>query len=246
METEKRPYNLLPTFGDSLGTGWNVMFDNFLRLFLIVILIGVIAAPMKIVQVRIDPDNFHFGNWDWHDFFRMGTFGIFAAFYGLLAILYAFLVVPVFRYGSKMIFVQAVRQQRPDFETLISGFRENYLSIVLASLLVTALVALGIIALIIPGIIIACRLAFVSYIVMDKKVDAIEAVEMSWKLTRGHGWTIFMMGFVSFFIIIFGLMLIFVGVFPALIWIQSSFASLYESVLREKEKAAEIAVEQSI
>jgi hypothetical protein len=240
METEKRPYNLIPTFGDSLGTGWNVMFDNFIRLFLIVIIMGIIAVPMKVLQIKVDPVNFHFGSWDWQDFFRFGTFCIFAAFYGLLAVLYAFLIVPVFRYGSRMIYVQAVRQQKPDFETLITGFRENYLSIVLASLLVTALIALGIIALIIPGIIIACRLAFVSYIVMDKKVDAIEAVEMSWKLTRGHGWTIFMMGFVSFFIIIFGLMLVFVGVFPAIIWIDSSFAALYESALKEKETPAEV------
>ena len=41
METEKKQYRLIPTFGDSLGTGWNVMFDNFLRLFLIVIIMGI-------------------------------------------------------------------------------------------------------------------------------------------------------------------------------------------------------------
>jgi hypothetical protein len=45
------------------------------------------------------------------------------------------------------------------------------------------------------------------------------------------------MGFVSFFIAIFGFCLLFVGIFPALIWICGSFASLYESVLREKEYA---------
>ena len=153
--------------------------------------------------------------------------------------LYAFLVAPVFEFGGDMIFVQAVRKIKPDFEYLIKGFMENYLSIVLANLLVFALVVLGLFALIIPGIIIACRLVFVSYIIMDKKLDPIEAVEMSWRLTRGHGWKIFFMGFVSFFIIHFGLLMLIVGIFPALIWISSSFASLYESVLREKEKLAE-------
>jgi len=78
---------------------------------------------------------------------------------------------------------------------------------------------------------------------MDKKLDPIEAVELSWKLTKGHGWTIFFMGFVSFFILIFGLILAVVGVFPAIIWISSSFATLYQSVLNEKEKPAEIAAE---
>lgn len=240
METGNKNYRLIPTFGDSFGTGWNVMSDNFLRLFLVVIIIAIIAAPMNVMQLKFDPSDLHFRHWEMGDFFRFSTLGIFAAFYGLLMLLYAFLAAPVFRYGARMMFVQAVRQERPDFETLIKGFRENYLSVVLANLLVSALVALGIFALIIPGIIIACRLAFVSYIVMDKKADPIEAVEMSWKLTRGHGWTIFFMGFVSFFIIIFGLLMIVVGIFPAMIWIDSSFAALYESVLREKEKPAEI------
>ncbi len=74
---------------------------------------------------------------------------------------------------------------------------------------------------------------------MDKKLDPIESVELSWKLTRGHGWTIFLMGFVSFFIYIFGLILMLVGVLAADIWVKSSFASLYQSVLIEKEKPAE-------
>ncbi len=66
---------------------------------------------------------------------------------------------------------------------------------------------------------------------MDKGLDPIEAVEESWRLTRGHGWKIFFMGFVSIFIAIFGLILVFVGILPAIIWISSSFASLYEQVL---------------
>lgn len=242
METTNRQYRLLPTFGDSFGAGWNVMTDSFLRLFLVVIIMGLIAAPINMLQVKVDAFDFNFHNWDMEHIFRLSTFGLLAAFYGLLALLYAFLVLPVFRYGGKMMFVQAVRQEKVDFETLIKGFRENYLSIVLANLLVGALVALGIFALIIPGIIIGCRLAFVAYLVMDKKLDPIEAVETSWRLTRGHGWTIFFMGFVSFFIAIFGMILLFVGIFPALIWINSSFASLYQSVLLEKEKPAEAVV----
>jgi uncharacterized membrane protein len=134
-----------------------------------------------------------------------------------------------------MIFVQAVRKIKPDFEYLVKGFMDNYLSIILANLLVIALIVLGMFALIIPGIIIGCRLVFVSYIIMDKKLDPIEAVEMSWKLTKGYGWKIFFMGIISFFIMIFGFIMLFVGLFPALIWISSSFATLYESVLKEKE-----------
>jgi hypothetical protein len=77
---------------------------------------------------------------------------------------------------------------------------------------------------------------------MDKKLDPIEAVELSWKMTRGHGWKIFLMGITSFFILIFGLMLFIVGIFPAIIWISSSFASLYESVNLELNSPVETEV----
>jgi hypothetical protein len=242
METNKE-YRLVPTFGDSFGTGWKVMSDSFLRLFLLVLVIGIIAAPFKIFNFHFNMSDLHGGPWHWFrnfdDVFRFSALGLMALFYGLIAMLYALLVAPVFEYGANKMFLDAVRQTKPEFETLIQGFRENYLTIILANLLVTALVILGFFALIIPGIIIGCRLAFVPYIVMDKKLDPIESVEMSWRLTKGHGWTIFFMGFVSIFIIIFGLILLIIGIFPAIIWVWSSFATLYQSILKEKEKPAE-------
>jgi hypothetical protein len=245
METNSE-YKLVPSFNNSFGTGWKVMFDNFLRLFLLIIILSIIAAPFKVFNFHFNSSDLHGGPWnwnwqdDWEHFFSLASLGIFAAFFALLALLYAFLIAPIFKYGGDMIFVQAVRKVKPDFEYLVKGFMENYLHIVLANLLVFALVVMGFFALIIPGIIIGCRLVFVSYIIMDKKLDPIEAVELSWKLTKGHGWQIFLMGFVSIFIVIFGLLMFIVGIFPAVIWICSSFASLYESVLREKEKPAEV------
>jgi uncharacterized membrane protein len=251
METSNE-YKLVPGFGNSFSAGWRVMTDNFLRLFLVILILAIVAAPFKMFNYNFNMSDFHDLPWSLghhfgHDLGNLpawGALGIVAAFFGLLGMLYAFLVKPVFEYGGSMIFVQAVRKIKPDFEYLIKGFMQNYLHIILANLLVVALVVLGFFALIIPGFIIACRLAFVSYIIMDKKLDPIEAVELSWKLTKGHGWQIFFMGFVSIFIVIFGLCLLIVGIFPALIWISSSFAALYESVLREKEPPVEVAAPQ--
>jgi uncharacterized membrane protein len=237
-------YKFIPSFGTSFSTGWRVMADNFLRLFLVVIIMCVIITPVKIFNINIDPSDFH--RWNIPDFFTHSSFGIFAAFYGLFALLYGFLVAPVFVYGSDLMFLQAVRRTNPVFDNMIKGFRENYLHLILANLLTFALIGLGFIALIIPGIIIACRLAFVPYLIMDKKIDPIEAVEGSWKLTRGHGWTIFFMGFLSFFIAILGICLLIVGIFPALIWIGSSFATLYESVSKSKEIPTEVSAEAPV
>ncbi len=238
METTQQK-KLTPTLGDSFDNGWKVMFDYFLVLLLVVIIMGIIMSPTQIFRIEYHP-NRHFLQWGPGniDILRSGSlmaFGALALLLALTALVYSLMVVPVFRYGAKMMFVQAVRNIRPEFDMLVKGFRENYLYIVLANLLVTALIMLAMMFLIFPGIIVACRLAFVSYLVMDKKLDPIIAVEESWRMTKGHGWTIFFMGFLSLFIYLAGFILLFVGILPASMWVKSSFASLYVTVLNERE-----------
>ncbi|MCU0409503.1 MAG: DUF975 family protein, partial [Bacteroidales bacterium] len=222
METVNQ-YRLVPRVGSSFSAGWEMMKDNFLRLFLVIIILSIVDAPFRMLQFHFNGDHDGPWNWDWNfwsleqlgdieKFIGLASIGFFAVLFVMIAVLYSFLVAPVFNYGGKMIFVQAARRIKPDFELLVRGFMENYLHIVLANLLVVALVVLGCFALLIPGIIIGCRLAFTGFLVMDKKLDPIEAVEMSWKMTRGHGWKIFFMGILSFFIIIFGLILFIVGI----------------------------------
>jgi uncharacterized membrane protein len=235
MET-KRTYRLIPKFGVSYNTGWKVMADNFLRLLLVVIILAIIASPMTGMKAQWKFNAHDFQNipWNMNDFFKVGAVGVAAAFLALLGMMYYFLLLPVFKYGGKMMFVQSVRQKSPDFDLLISGFRKNYLNIVLANLLVTALIGIGVVCLFVPGIIIACRLAFTPYLVMDKELDPIKAAEESWRLTRGHGWKIFAMGFVSFFIYIAGFICFFIGVFVSDMWVKSAYATLYQSVLIDR------------
>lgn len=226
--------SLQPTFSSSFGNGWDKGFGtSFLSLFLVVILVGILEAPAKLLKFRFDATDLDYGINHIH-LFDTGLAAVGALLF-LFGLAYALLLIPVFSFGSKLMFVKATRGIRPEFECLIQGFRENYLYIVLAHLLSIALIGMAFIALIIPGIIVACRLSFVSYLVMDKKLDPIAAVEESWRMTKGHAWTIFFMAIVSFFILIGGVILLIVGVFPALVWIKSSFASLYNSILLEKE-----------
>lgn len=233
IEQNKR----IPSVNNSLGNGWDVMKKNFLILLLVVIVVGLVTGPTQSFRWNMNPGHHWDRNWmDWnmHDmgWLAMGMIGVVL---GLLALAWALLVVPVFKYGGKMMFLQAVREIRPDFNLLVRGFKQNYLGIVLANLLTIALVMLGFILLVIPGIIIACRLVFVGFLVMDKGLDPITAVEESWRMTRGYGWTIFGMAILSFFIIIAGLCVLFVGVLPAASWVGSSFATLYNDVLAERE-----------
>jgi hypothetical protein len=69
---------------------------------------------------------------------------------------------------------------------------------------------------------------------MDQKLEPIEAIKKSWEMTQGYGWTIFAMAIMSFFIAIAGLICLGVGILPAIIWIESAFASLYWAVATKK------------
>ena len=214
---------LTPTLGGSLSNGWEVMKKYFLYLLLVVIVVGMVTGPAG-SKININSDNFVF------------SFG--AILLMLFSMAYYFLLLPVFKYSSKLIYIDAVRDKEIDFSKLIAGFK-NYLNIILANLLKHALIAMGFLFFIIPGIIIACRLAFVSYSVMDKDLDAIQAIEKSWKLTKGIGWNIFGMAILSFFIGACGIAFFIIGIFPALIWIHSSFASMYQGALNKDDGLVE-------
>ena len=99
METDNE-YRLIPGIRNSFSTGWKVMRDNFLRLLLIVIIISIVVAPFKLFNFKLNPSDFPNFPWnfngDWEHFLGLASLGIFAAFLGLVAFIYAFLVAPVF------------------------------------------------------------------------------------------------------------------------------------------------------
>jgi len=210
----KEIYTQVPSIGGSFSFGWKKMFDKFLYLLIIIIISGIIQGPF---QTTFKAESFHI----W--MIPVISFGL----------AWGFLLVPVIRYGEKYLFLKAMREEEIDIKELFAGFSRQYANIILANLIVFALVALGFIMLIIPGIIVACRLAFVPYIVMDQKLEPMQAVEKSWQMTRGHGWEIFFMAILSFFIFIGGVLCLIVGVFISIMWVHAAFASLYQSVLNQ-------------
>jgi uncharacterized membrane protein len=205
-----------PSVSFSLSKGWEKMLKYFLPLFLVSIIIMLIDGPVNASAKH--------GNWNIP--FIIEFFGI------IIGTAYYFLLRPAFHYSADYIYIQAVRDNEVEIRDIVKGF-DHYWNVVLAHLLATMLIGMAFVALIIPGIVVACRLAFVSYLVMDKNMDAIEAVETSWKLTRGFGWRIFGLGFLSIFIILFGLIMIIVGVFPAAMWVSAAFATMYQGALNQ-------------
>jgi len=213
METTNTQSRPAPTVSDSYSFGWNQMKKYFLYLFLITIIIVVAQSLTGLTNAAKDT----------------------SAFGQLMIAAYWLLVLSVINYGSTYMYLKAVRDEPFEVVQMFDGFKTNFWNIVLANLLSTILIAIGFVMLIVPGIVIACRLAFVPYLVMDQKMDAVKALEKSWQMTRGHGWTIFLMGLLAIPIAIGGLILLGVGILFSIMWISTSFASIYHTIEQLQE-----------
>jgi uncharacterized membrane protein len=196
----------------SFGYGWQQLWKYFLHLFLISVVVWVVNAP-SMGAIR-------------GDYYNTAGFVVL----GMLATVYALLVAPVVSYGGDWMYLRFMRDERPNVADLFAGFRHGYLNIVLANLLVYAICGIGFVLFVVPGIIFACRLSFVPYLVMDKGLDPVAAIEKSWFMTRGHGWRIFAMYLLTIVLVLLGLFVIGVGAIFALMWSSSAFASLYHAV----------------
>ena len=72
---------------------------------------------------------------------------------------------------------------------------------------------------------------------MDRKMDPVDAVKESWRMTRGRTGDIFLMGLLAALIWIAGIICLGVGIIPAVMWTRCAFASMYYAVTEaEKQK----------
>jgi hypothetical protein len=203
--------------GDSYSKGWNVIFTTFLELLVVSLVFMVIQIPTGMTQYNINLDG---GN----------QFQLFMIPVVLLSMAYGVFIAGPIGMSTDWVFLKAVRREKIEIKDMFAVFERNYWNAVIAGLVTGIIIVIGIIMLIVPGIIFACRLAFVPYLVIDQKMEAMEALKASWAMTKGHGWTIFFMGFLAFFIIIAGLIVLFFGVIISAMWITAAFAVLYHSV----------------
>ena len=203
---------IVPDASSCYSKGWRVMGIYFMELLVIGIVYSILSGPMGVMQIGN-------GSFEWY----MVPLIMFGMLYGI------FVAGPI-SYGSNWVFLKAVRGERVEIRDVFVVFQRNYWNAVIANVVVAVIIGLGMAMLIVPGIIFACRLVFVPYLVVDKEMDVMEALKVSWNMTRGYGMQIFLMGIMAFFIAIGGLLLLFVGIFISIMWIKSSFASMYYAV----------------
>jgi len=211
---------LLPGVGSSYGNGWRQLW----KYFLVLLLIGIICVLISSV-----PSVFSVGQ---------GMGGAGAIVLGILSLAYGILLTSPIGYGVSFAYLKAARGDTLDVKDMFEVFH-NYWNAVLANLLVGVIVVIGSMLLIVPGIIFACKLVFTPYLVVDRKMEVIEAVKESWRMTNGHAWKVFLIGLLSIPIGIAGLICFGVGIIIATMWIGLAFASLYHAVSSSGEASVQ-------
>ena len=200
-----------PSAGSCYSHGWDRMWRYFLELLLVIVVLFVAAFPLTWISISDEIGNYQ---------------GFLPEFFALV---YWILLFGPLKYGLAYAFLRASRNERLDTKDMLAPFG-NYFNAVLANLLVMIVVGIGLVFLIVPGIILACKLAFVPYLVVDRRLDAIEAFKESWRMTGGHALEIFLIGLLAVPITIGGLLLLGVGLIVSTMWIGLAMASIYHAV----------------
>lgn len=217
-QVAKDPNILEPAVGACYKNGWQELWRHFLELLLIVIISFAISLP----------------TWGSYIFEGMESIrSLFLIFlcisYGLFTFVYSIMLLNPIKYGVAFAYLKSSRGDRLEVKDMFDVFK-NYWNAVLANLLVSVIIGVGFVFLIVPGIILACKLAFVPYLIVDRKMDVIKAVKESWFLTDGHAWKVFLIALLGIPIAIVGLLLFGIGIIIAVMWIGLAFASLYHAV----------------
>jgi len=198
---------LEPGVGSSYGNGWRQLWKYFLELFLILIISWVLGLPGSLIGWLGGPNPVA----------------------SLFVFIYTLLVLWPVGYGVSFAYLKAARGDRLEIKDIFAAF-QNFWNAVLANLLVTIIIVIGLFLVIIPGIFFACKLAFTPYLVVDRQMDVIEAIRTSWRMTGGHGWKVFLIGLLGIPIFIAGLICFGIGAIISVMWISMAMASLYHAV----------------
>jgi uncharacterized membrane protein len=99
-----------------------------------------------------------------------------------------------------------------------------------AHILTGIAVALGFVAFIIPGFVLLAGLMFVPYLVVERGLGPIEAMKESWRIAKGHKWTLFLLFLALMGLNLLGVLALFVGVFVSVPVTMIAVAHAYRTL----------------
>lgn len=130
-------------------------------------------------------------------------------FVSFLFNLFMWVVNSIFSMGVVKITLEFVDGKNPKLKDIY--YTKKVFNFILSSLIRGVIVVLGLILFIIPGIIFSIKLQYADYLIVDKKLDAVDALKQSWEMTKGHKWNLFLFGILLGLINVLGFLCLLVG-----------------------------------
>jgi predicted Ser/Thr protein kinase len=132
--------------------------------------------------------------------------------------------------GLYMFFLKRIRGQATTVDTAFCGFSNRFLHLFLGSFVSLALIVLGFICCILPGIYLGVAWTFTLPLIIDKGLDFWSAMELSRKTVTRHWWKFF--GFVILLLLLrlAGLLVFLIGFFIAVPIFKASLMYAYEDL----------------
>lgn len=196
--------------GEAIKFGFEKAKENlffFIVLFLIIIAIYIVYFAVQFVLVS-----------------QIGKDG------GLLVNLINWILSAILSLGIISIALKIVDNKKPDYKDLFFTNKSLLFVFIIASLIKQIVVVLGLLLFIIPGIIIAIKLQFIEYLIVDKKMG-FEAINKSWEMTKGVKWNLFVFGILLCLINILGFIAILLGLFITVPLSMIAMAYVYRKLL---------------
>lgn len=98
----------------------------------------------------------------------------------------------------------------------LSGVSSQYFSFFVVTILTGLILMAGFVLLVVPGIIWAIQFSMAPYLVIDKKMNPIDAMKESSKMTKGIKWQLFRFGLTIIGINILGVLALGIGLFATI------------------------------
>ena len=195
---------------EAIRFGWNTTLHNFRFLLLVfAIVVGVSFLPriINLLEVPI--------------------------FLSILVGIVFFVVNSILSLGVIAIVLKFVKNEKPTIQDLVSK-KHLFSKYIFSNILVSILTIIGFLFFIIPGIVLAVRMQFYVYFIVEEEVGPIDAIKKSWNLTKGSFWNIFFFGLLAGGVQILGALALLVGLIFTTPTMWVAWAVVYEKLKAAK------------
>jgi|GEM_PF-1923226 len=197
---------------EALRFAWRMLLQHF-GVFLAVFLILVLIQIAQIQLTRIIPSGAQAAEW--------------------ATIVGGMLVSILVQLGLIKFGIHMAEEEEADLSVLLrqSGY---FLQYTIASILYTAVVFLGLLLLILPGIYLVIKLQFFGYFILDQDAGPVESLALSYRLTQDAERDLLKFVVIIFLINLTGLLISVVGAFITMPFTLVATAHMYVQLRRQK------------